>query len=246
MAATGSLRLMSEFDRFGALSFDCYGTLIDWETGISEALRPWAARVGADVGSDDLISAFGRHETVVETEHPTWLYPRVLAETMHRIGADLGVAVSTTEGEAFGRSVGSWPPFADSGSVLAQLKRRFKLVILSNVDRVSFRQSNDRLGVEFDLVITAEDVGSYKPQRANFQALAAGLGDIGIGTDRLLHVAESLYHDHVPAKAFGLTTAWIHRRHDKDGFGATASPPQSEVHPDWRFASMAEFGAAAT
>lgn len=236
---------MGEFDRFDALSFDCYGTLIDWETGIAQALEPWAARAGSELQSETLISAFGRHETVVQTEHPTWLYPRILAETMRRIGADLGVAVSTTEAEAFGRSVGSWPAFADSGSVLAKLKSRFKLVILSNVDRVSFRQSNDRLGVEFDLVITAEDVGSYKPQPANFEALAAGLDDLGIGTDRLLHVAESMYHDHLPAKAFGLRTAWIHRRHDKAGFGATTAP-QGETQPDWQFASMADFGAAAT
>jgi 2-haloacid dehalogenase len=234
---------MSDFDHIEALSFDCYGTLIDWETGIADTLAPWAKRRGVTVEPDDLVAAFARHESVVETEHPDWLYPSILAETMGRIGRDLGVEVNEIEGQAFGRSVGLWPAFADTAPALAQLASRFKLIILSNVDRVSFRQSNDRFGVEFDLVITAEDVGAYKPSAANFDALEQGLASLGIERQQLLHVAESLYHDHVPALGRQLSTAWIHRRHDKDGFGATATPADA-VEPNWRFTSMAELAAA--
>ncbi len=233
-------------DGYAALSFDCYGTLIDWETGIFEALRPWLTRTSAGRSDREaVVAAFGRHETLVETEHPTWLYPDVLAETMQRIGRDLRAPVTDVEAHAFGRSVGTWPAFADSPAALAALGQRFKLIILSNVDRVSFRQSNDRLGTEFDLVITAEDVGAYKPDPRNFEMLEAELATLGLERHQLLHVAESLHHDHIPAKSLGLATAWIHRRHDKEGFGATAQPQQT-VRPDARFTSMADFARAAT
>ncbi len=228
-----------------ALSFDCYGTLIDWETGIARTLRPWLTRSGAvdRAEHEAVIAGFGRHETLVEAEHPSWLYPQILAETMRRMGHDLALPVSDLDAAAFGRSVGLWPAFADSPAALARLKERFRLIILSNVDRVSFRQSNDRLGVEFDLILTAEDIGSYKPDRRNFEALEAGLAALGLEPHQLLHVAESLYHDHVPAKAHGLATAWIHRRHDKEGFGATAQPGQN-VTPDARYTSLSEFADA--
>ncbi len=228
-----------------ALSFDCYGTLIDWETGIAQTLRPWLTRSGAvdRVDHETVIAAFGRHETLVESEHPSWLYPEILAETMRRMSHDLHLPVSDLDAAAFGRSVGLWPAFADSPAALARLKERFRLIILSNVDRVSFRQSNDRLGVEFDLILTAEDIGSYKPDRRNFQALEAGLHGMGLQSHDLLHVAESLYHDHVPAKAYGLATAWIHRRHDKVGSGATAQPSQ-DITPDARYTSLSEFADA--
>ncbi len=228
-----------------ALSFDCYGTLIDWETGITQTLRPWLTRAGALdwLDHEAIIAAFGRHETLVESEHPSWLYPEILAETMRRMGRDLDLPVSDLDAAAFGRSVGLWPAFADSPAALARLGERFRLIVLSNVDRVSFRQSNDRLGVEFDLILTAEDIGSYKPDRRNFEALEAGLHGLGLECHDLLHVAESLYHDHVPAQAYGLKTAWIHRRHGKEGFGATARPSR-DVTPDARYTSLSEFANA--
>jgi 2-haloalkanoic acid dehalogenase type II len=235
---------VEDFERFAALSFDCYGTLIDWETGIATALAPWAGRAGLDLGPEDLIAGFARHETVVQSEHQGWLYPEILAETMRRMAADVGAGVSETEARAFGRSVGQWPAFSDTAAALARLQARYKLVILSNVDRVSFRQSNDRLGVELDLVVTAEDVGAYKPSPANFDALLDGAASIGVGRADLLHVAESLYHDHVPAAAIGLASVWIHRRHGRIGPGATAAPDRP-VEPHWRFPSMAAFADAA-
>lgn len=235
---------MTDFERFAALSFDCYGTLIDWETGIAAALRPWAQRAGIDADDGALVSAHGRHETVVQSEMPTTPYPAVLAETMRRIGSDLGAPVTDDEAAAYGRSVGDWPAFADSPAALARLAERFKLIIASNVDRASFARSNERLGVQFDLVVTAEDVGAYKPNHAHFEAVLGALGELGVADDGLCHVAESLYHDHEPAAALGLPSVWIHRRHHRDGFGATATPTGG-VEPAWRFTSLGEFAVAA-
>ena len=231
---------MSDFDRFAALSFDCYGTLIDWETGIVEALRRWTSRHGVD--DDTLLEAFAANETTVESEHPTMRYPDVLAATLQRVAAQFGVDVTADELAAFEASVPQWPTFPDSAAALAALQQRFRLIILSNIDRASFAASARRLGVEFDLVITAEDVGSYKPQAANFAALLDAIADIGVERAELLHVAQSLYHDHVPAKAAGLPTVWIDRRHDRTGTGAT--PEAAAVTPDWRFTSMVAFAEA--
>jgi 2-haloacid dehalogenase len=236
---------MADFDEFRALSFDCYGTLIDWETGIMGELRRWAAAHEVDAPDTDLLAAFGRFETGVETEHPTALYPDVLAMTLDRIAEHFGAPADDDERASFGSSVGSWPAFPDSAEALARLKQRYKLIILSNVDRTSFAASNERLGVEFDLILTAQDIGSYKPDPRNFAALLEGIGSIGVSKDELLHVAESLYHDHEPAIAVGLPSAWIHRRHEKEGHGATA-PSSSTVQPRWRFTSMAAFADAAT
>jgi putative hydrolase of the HAD superfamily len=227
---------VSDFDRFRALSFDCYGTLIDWETGIVEALRPWSARHGID--DEALLAAFAAHENRVESDHPAMRYPDVLAETLGRLAAQFGVDASAEERVAFGASVPDWPAFPDSPAALAALHLRYRLVILSNVDRQSFAASARRLGVEFDVVITAEDVGSYKPSGANFQALLDRCE-----RDGLLHVAQSLYHDHVPAKAAGLSTVWIDRRHGRTGTGAT--PEAAAVTPDWTFPSMVAFADAA-
>jgi 2-haloacid dehalogenase len=236
---------MADFDEFRALSFDCYGTLIDWETGITGELRRWATAQGVDATDTDLLAAFGRFETGVEAEHPTEIYPDVLAMTLDRIADHFGAAATDEERASFGSSVGSWPAFPDSAEALARLKQRFRLIILSNVDRTSFAASNERLGVEFDLVLTAQDIGSYKPDPRNFAALLERIGTIGVSRDQLLHVAESLYHDHEPAIAAGLPSVWIHRRHEKEGHGATA-PPSATVHPKWRFTSMAAFADAAT
>jgi putative hydrolase of the HAD superfamily len=230
-------------DEFDALSFDCYGTLIDWEAGILDVLRAWAARTGTAASDGDLLASFARHENAVEAADPVPPYPEVLRRTMRLIGRDLGVDVSPADAEALGSSVLDWPAFADSPAALAELARRYRLIILSNVDRGSFRASNDRLGVAFDLVITAEDVGSYKPDPRNFEALLDGVDGLGVAPSRLLHVAQSLYHDHVPAQRAGLRTVWIDRRHGTEGWGATP-PPADAVRPDAVFVSMAAFAKA--
>jgi 2-haloacid dehalogenase len=235
---------MTDFDRFEAMSFDCYGTLIDWETGIANALRPWAARNGLAVDDQELIAAYGQYETHVEDDMPGALYPIILGETLRRVGVEFGTAVTDADAEAFGQSVKDWPAFPDTIAALQRLASRFKLIILSNIDRASFAASNPRLGVTFDAIVTAEDVGSYKPQRGHFDRLFEEIERLGVDRDRLVHVAESLFHDHEPAAALGLPSVWIHRRHDKGGTGATATP-SGEVSPTWRFTSMAAFADAA-
>ena len=228
---------------YDALSFDCYGTLIDWEAGIASVLRPWASAHGLDLDDEALLAAYAGHEAAVERDDPTHLYPQILADSLVATGRGLGAEVTVADAARLGASVPDWPAFADSHDALVSLAGRYQLIILSNIDRASFAASNRRLGVDFDAVITAEEVGSYKPSPRNFEALLARTREMGIGAGRLLHVAQSLFHDHVQAKAFGLPTVWINRRHDRPGWGAT--PPPAAVTPDWEFASMAEFAAAA-
>ena len=229
---------MHDFTPYRALSFDCYGTLIDWETGIGQAMQPWAAGRGVETRPQELLDRFGAHEHRIESETPTLAYPLVLAEALRRIGADLGVEVSDAEATEFGDSVGSWPAFADSATALRRLQQRYRLIILSNIDRASFALSNRRLGVAFDLVLTAEDIGSYKPDQANFERLLAEIGRLGVARGELLHVAQSLFHDHGPAQRIGLPSVWIDRYGTRAGTGAS---PQTDVNVEWRFATLAEF-----
>ena len=229
---------------FDALSFDCYGTLIDWEAGIAAVLRPWADAHGLDRTDEQLLTAYSTHESRAEAEHPTDLYPRVLARAMRGLGAELGVPVSGEEAESLATSVPDWPAFPDSAEALDRLSRRYRLIILSNVDRDSFAGSNRRLGVTFTSILTAQDIGSYKPSPRNFEALLREVARLGVPEGRHLHVAQSLFHDHVPAKAFGLPTVWIDRRHASPGWGATPEP-SADVTPDWTFPSMAALADAA-
>jgi 2-haloacid dehalogenase len=142
-----------------------------------------------------------------------------------------------------GRSVPAWPAFPDTVEALAYLKRHFRLVILSNTDNRSFAGSNVKLGVTFDSICTAEDIGSYKPDPRNFDVMLERLAAMGIAPGEILHVAESLFHDHGPANRAGLASAWIHRRHAQGGFGATMDPGKTPK-VDFRFTSMAELVAA--
>jgi len=228
---------------FEALSFDCYGTLIDWEAGLSAVLTPWARERGLQLTEEQLLTAYSPVEAAVEAEHPAELYPDVLARSMRLLGGKLGAEVTSEDAARLAGSVPGWPAFADSHDALTALGRRFKLIILSNVDRASFAGSNARLGVEFTSVLTAQDIGSYKPAERNFEALIAEAARLGVGPGRLLHVAQSLFHDHVPAQRAGLRTAWINRRHARPGWGATPEPP-APVTPDWEFPSMAALAAA--
>jgi putative hydrolase of the HAD superfamily len=232
-----------EFTDFEALSFDCYGTLIDWEAGLLAVLGPWARARGLELTGEELLTAYAQVEAAVEAEYPAEVYPEVLARGMRLLGGNLGAEVTGDDAARLARSVPDWPAFPDSHDALAALGRRFKLIVLSNVDRASFAGSNARLGVEFTSVITAQDVGSYKPSPRNFDALASEAARLGIRPGGLLHVAQSLFHDHAPAKRAGLSTVWIHRRHDRGGWGATPQPP-APVRPDWEFLSMAAFAAA--
>lgn len=233
-----------DLSAFAALSFDCYGTLIDWESGIAAELEPWALSHGLSVSRDALLDAFAGGETLVQQQTPGMLYPQVLAETMRHLDRRYGVISGDDQLASFAGSVERWPAFPDSAESLVRLHERFRLVILSNIDRQSFATSAPKLGVNFDLVVTAQDVGAYKPSAQSFPTLLDAVAGFGIDRSRLLHVAQSLYHDHEPAQAAGLPTVWIDRRHDCPGFGATPAP-QHAITPDWRFISMAAFADAA-
>ena len=196
------------------LTFDCYGTLIDWETGIWDALQPLlAANPTADPARRHVLDAFDRFEAAQQAATPTLPYPGVL-ECVHRsLAEDFSLATSAELDAAFGASVPSWPAFPDSADSLLYLATRFDLVILSNVDRAGFAASNARLGVDFDAIYTAEDIGSYKPNPANFEYLLEHLTtDLGHSKADVLHTAQSIRHDHVPARRIGLDNAWIDRQ----------------------------------
>ena len=225
---------------FGALTCDCYGTLIDWETGIADELRIWAFRHGLEVSRDELLEAYGRHEMRIEHDHPDMLYPDILSRVHLALQEEFGVARDDDVADGFGGSVPRWPAFWDTADALRYLKGHYKLVILSNVNRDSFAESNKRLGVAFDAIVTAEDVGSYKPDPRNFHALLAACEAIGVEKGQILHTAQSITHDIIPGARFGLTTCWIDRRHDRAGWGATAPPPEA-ANPDFTFNSMGAF-----
>jgi len=222
---------------FTTLTFDCYGTLIDWETGIHEALRPWLARHGAEIGREALLAAFARQESAQQAETPSMLYPELLGRVLTRMGEEFGLPVTAAEAEAFGQSVGEWPAFADSAEALAYLRRHYRLVVLSNVDRAGIARSAAKLGDPFDAVYTAEEIGSYKPDPRNFAFLLERLSEQGCRREEILHTAQSLFHDHVPAKAAGLATCWIDRHAGRAG-GATP-PVAAPVETDFRFVSLA-------
>jgi 2-haloacid dehalogenase len=221
MSAMGSI----DFDAFDALTFDCYGTLIDWEAGILAALRPVLETHGVTIDDEALLERYARHEAQLEAG-PYLRYADVLAGCLRKLGGELGFAPTDAETEAFGRSVADWPAFPDSPDALAALKRRFKLGVITNCDDDLFAPSNRRLGVEFDWIVTAEQARGYKPRTENFEF---AFERIDVPRERILHVAQSLFHDHVPAKALGMTTVWIDRRQGRGGGGAT---PPADAVPD--------------
>jgi 2-haloalkanoic acid dehalogenase type II len=228
---------------FKVLTFDCYGTLIDWESGMIEGLRPLTGKVGRPLSRNEILEAHAFHESTQQIQTPARPYAELLAIVYKRLAEQWGVPVTLEECVAYGRTVGNWPAFEDSAGALQYLKKFYKLVILSNVDNTSFAASNRRLQVTFDAIITAEDAGSYKPSPRNFeymlQRLGAGLGGEAIGREQILHTAESMFHDHKPANEFGLASCWIYRRHKDQGFGATMNPG-TMPHVDFQFNSMAD------
>jgi 2-haloacid dehalogenase len=232
--------LLTDFD---ALTFDCYGTLIDWESGMIAALKGLTDRAARPLTRDQILEAHGRHEAGQEAYTPTRLYRDVLAIVYKRMAEEWGVYATHEECVAYGRSIGDWPAFEDSPAALQYLKQHFRLAILSNVDNESFQASNRRLQVQFDAIYTAEDIGSYKPAARNFEYMLEKLGERGIAKGKILHTAESLFHDHKPANALGLRSCWIYRRHAQQGFGATMDPGE-KPRVDFTFNSMRELAEA--
>ena len=232
--------LLTDFD---ALTFDCYGTLIDWESGIIEALKGLTGRVRSPLTRDRVLEAHARHESGQQQYTPAKRYRDLLSIVYKRLAEEWGVHAPHEECAAYGRSVGNWPAFEDSAHSLNYLKKHFKLVILSNVDNETFQASNRKLQVEFDAIYTAEDIGSYKPSARNFEYMLDKIAGLGVAKSKILHTAESMYHDHRPANDHGLKSCWIYRRHAQQGFGATMNPGEMP-HVDFTFNSMRELAEA--
>lgn len=223
---------MLDFERFTHLTFDCYGTLIDWETGILRAVQPVLQRHGLVVLDTALLQLYAKLEAELEAG-PYIPYREVLRGVMAGLAVELGFTPHDGELDALADSVGQWPPFHDSSEALRRLQRRYQLAILSNIDDDLFAASEKRLGVTFDAVITAQQVGSYKPNPRHFEAALARLA---VPKEQILHVAQSLFHDHVPAQAQGFTSVWVNRASLLPGTGLSLPVdvmPDLEV-PDMR------------
>ena len=228
-----------DYGHFEALTFDCFGTLIDWETGILRGLHSTLDSHGFNAPDDELLELYATAEESAEAG-PYLRYREVLARCLGEVGRHYGVEVDDAAAATFGGSVGDWPAFPDSSAALRKLKTRFRLGVITNCDDDLFAAANRTLGVEFDWIVTAQSAGSYKPNRRNFETAFARLA---LPRDKILHVAQSLFHDHVPAQELGLASVWIDRRHDRPGSGAT---PPATVIPDATFPDMASFADTAT
>lgn len=229
-----------KISEFKVLTFDTYGTLIDWEDGILASLGPLLSQLESPPSDEAVLQRFGELESHWEDESPEMLYFEIL-ETVHlALAEEWGLRQSVAEAERFSHSVGRWPAFPDSAEALAYLRNGFKLVTLTNCDRENYAGSAAQLGHPWDMILTAEDIGSYKPSLINFDYLLHHVrNEFGVEKEDILHVAQSLYHDHVPAAQIGLASAWIDRRGAKAGGGATL-PPEGDVNPLFTFSSMAE------
>ena len=221
-----------DFSCFEVLTFDCYGTLIDWETGIARGLRRALEARGVAAADDELLERYAAAEAAAESG-PYIGYREVLARAFREVCARYAVSPTDQETADFAASVGDWPAFPDSAPALASLARRFRLGVITNCDDDLFAMSNRRLGVTFDWVITAQQVGSYKPDPRGFEV---AFERMGLPRDRILHIAQSLFHDHATARALGLATVWVNRRGDRPGSGAT---PAAAATPDLTVPDMA-------
>ena len=219
-----------EFERFRVVSFDCYGTLIDWESGILSALKVVLASRGLFPAAGEILSRYADFEA--EAEASAYIpYRQVLREVVRRFGAAYGFSPDPGELECLDRSLPHWKPFDDTASALKRLRKRFRLAVLSNIDDDLFAQTRARLGVAIDHAVTAEQVGAYKPSPAMFAALIKQT----TGDPRsILHVAQSTFHDIIPGRAAGLATVWVRRDSARAVFGATpAVSPQPDMEvPD--------------
>ena len=223
---------MLNWNNFRVLTFDCYGTLIDWESGILNALKPVFVTHHVKISQDDALELFGELEAAEEREYKK--YRNVLENVLRAMGKRLDFTPTQDELRAFGQSVEHWQPFPDTVDALFALKQKYKLVILSNVDDDLFAHSAKKLQVAFDDVITAEQCRSYKPSLNNFRIAEQR---VGVPKNEWLHVAQSLFHDIAPAKEMGLQTVWVNRRWNKQGAGAT---PPTEARADVEVRSLGE------
>lgn len=229
------------YSQFKALTFDVYGTLIDWEPHIAGFFRGWAERHGVAASDAEIIAAYDDGRAHYQQRRPAMLYPDVLKSSYAYICDRWRTAVDAEEQQAFAMSIRDWEPFPDTVESLAFLKQHFALGALSNIDNASFAWTQEKLVVDFDIVVTAERAGAYKPDMPHFLLAANDLGKAGISIDEQLHVAQSLRADIRPANDLRLSNVWINRGGralGQKGHGA------ERAVPDIEFASMADFVAA--
>ncbi len=225
---------MLEFNQFEIVSFDCYGTLIDWERGILPALPHLLSNREIDFSDDGMLELFADFESELENPKNHYIrYRDILQEVVKKLGQKFKFqpteTASGTEINSLVDSLKNWQPFPDTVAALTALKHKYKLAVISNIDDDLFAVTAQYLRVEFDWLITAKQVRSYKPSTRNFEI---ALETMGIAPEKLLHVAQSLYHDIVPAASMGISTVWVNRRHEKTGLGATlpaSGQPDLEV-----------------
>ncbi|PVG01458.1 HAD-like protein [Serendipita vermifera] len=200
---------------FKALSFDCYGTLIDWETGLHNVLKPLLERSGSSWTREQAINAYLEEEHKIESEDPSMLYSKIISTAVERVAGQLGTSLSPDERTTAGESIRGWPPFPDTINALERLSKHYVLIILSNVDLESFGYTRKLLehGFAFNKILTAQEIGSYKPDEKNFiYMLKTAKEEFGVDREQVLVTAQSLMHDHVPANSLSLASAWISRR----------------------------------
>lgn len=229
---------MLDFNRFEILTFDCYGTLINWEAGLLPALHRILAAHGKKIDDATLLKLYGDCELLAEQGefHP---YREVLQSVVRRFGAQLGFSPTDAQAASLPDSLPSWKPWPDTVAALRKLKSRYRLAILSNVDDDLFAETRPQLEVEFDEVITAQQAQAYKP---SFKVFELALARIKAPAHRVLHVGQSVYHDVIPAQALGLATVWVNRPSARPGVGAVKA---AEAKPDLTVTSLAELAEAA-
>lgn len=218
--------MTKKLNEFAVLTMDCYGTLIDWESGIWDGLQPLLHLNNArNITRAPALEAYAVIESSQQAATPGMIYPEILKAVHVSFAEKFNLKATPELNEDFGNSVAHWPAFPDAADALRALQKHFKLVIVSNIDNTSFAASNKKLGVTFDAIYTAEDMGAYKPTPGNFDYMLEKLqADHNIAPGDILHTAQSLFHDHVPAKNIGLTCAWIDRQNlsNSENWGATA------------------------
>jgi 2-haloacid dehalogenase len=214
-----------DFSRFQIITFDCYGTLIDWETGILGALRPMLAAHGAQLSDAEVLALYGELEA--EEEAGTYRrYREILASVVRRLGQRLGFDPTTAEADSLANSLRDWQPFPDTVAALHRLKKKFKLGIISNIDDELFAATQPKLEVKFDQIITAAQAQAYKPSLATFRLAQQR---IQLPVTDWLHAAQSLYHDVVPARALGISSVWVNRRSQYGGSATKAASAEPHV-----------------
>jgi 2-haloalkanoic acid dehalogenase type II len=226
---------LSDFD---VLTFDMIGTLIDFETGVLDFVRPRLLRVKPEATDTEILETYARVQSVVRKEEPSLLFSARLPKIWAGVAAEYGVPVAEDDAALFVRSARQWPAFPDSAAALAELKKAFRfLVVVTNGDRISARTMAMSLGSPFSEIITEEDMGFAKPDPRAFEYFISHLEKQGVKRSRILHVAQSQYHDIGAARRAGLATAWIYRRHGQTGYGGTQVPPEF-TSPDFLALSL--------